>query len=168
MKNRVTLYVLLVLVLVIWSLIFIRFSSLRDGDKIQFNLSPKDKTGQVKDKPFVDYKLILDYDDPFLCQDSGKFVNITEEEIELQQDNSIRHNSPDTIQSRIPSLTYYGTLSNTSKGRKVGFLTSERQEYMIVEGDSVNGMKVLRFWNDSVRIAYQNQIFHVKKYYAKQ
>ena len=162
MKSGKSKYVLLVMVIVVWSMIIARFFSLKGNDETYLHLKEVRLPLSDKEKSPIAYELHLDYEDPFL---KGKFITHVENEKAptSTQINSEKSKIRDTVNVKLSSIVYNGILSNLSTGEKVGFLVFERKEYMMREGDSIPGLQIIALSNDSIKVRCLGQMLAIKK-----
>ena len=162
MKSQKSKYILLILVIVVWSMIIVRFFSMKGNDEIILHLKEVKAPLSEKQESVVTFDLHLDYDDPFL--DGGvTSPSMTEKVLPADKADSKKSENKDTLKVKLPAVSYNGMLSNLSTGEKVGFLVLERKEYMLKTGDSITGLLIIALANDSVQVQYSGQIFAIKK-----
>jgi len=162
MKSGKAKYILLVMVIVVWSMIIARFFSLKGSDETYQHLKEVRLPLKDKEESPIAYELHLNYEDPFL---KGKYESRVENEKSsaLTQIKSEESETRDTVKVKLPSISYNGMLSNLSTGEKVGFLVFERKEYMMREGDSISGLQIIALSNDSIRVRCLGQMLAIKK-----
>ena len=163
MKNQKSKYILLVLVVIVWSMIIARsFSLSRNGGAI-INLDENVGHKTLKEEIPLSYDLYLNYTDPFLEGEDELLTSKDEIFSENSEADSKSVVSDDSLKIKLPSIIYSGLLSNLSNSEKIGFLVCERKEYMVKVGDSIDGLHIIALSNDFVKIAYQDHIIEIKK-----
>nr|WP_321355537.1 hypothetical protein [uncultured Draconibacterium sp.] len=163
MKNRKTMYILLIAVILIWSLIIVRFLTLRNPDNNYIAYQPEITNKKKDSTNKTDFQLLLNYPDPFLI-----------EEFRSQSQKGAKNNSNISTKkvntkklpadmAKMPTITYSGMICNASAGKKVGFILTGRKQYMVEVGDLVNNLEVINLWNDSIRVKWNKQVIDIKR-----
>ena len=161
MKNKPLTYLLIVSVAAVWGIIFYRIFSASDNDEIE--LKPIVKSGFVNES-LDDYKfkdtfiLALNYKDPFL----GKVAEVAEpsqaEKPPVISSPAVFSNpKPLKPQTNWEVVKYTGFILNSSGKQVVALMTIKGKEQMLLEGQTADGVKLLKNLKDSVKVLYQDQ-----------
>jgi hypothetical protein len=154
MKNKSTMYVLLAGVLIVWGLIFYRvFAGMNSDDTASFVIPQKkssQSTTQKEEEPFI---LIANYRDPFLGGVSRPISNaISTVNNSSRQFKSNLKKSKEVIDWSF--LDYIGIVNNKETKKNVGLLIISGKEYMVNDGEVINGVTILRKERDSIQVEY--------------
>ncbi|TAJ09154.1 hypothetical protein DMA11_20670 [Marinilabiliaceae bacterium JC017] len=172
-KNPKMVYLLGALVIVIWAAIFIRFFSYQNTD-YTFRIKPNHKIKEAKTvKRTTDYKLLLNYDDPFLkkgqvpvCYTSGSEMSVNDESLSLVAEKRVieEKRKDEATTNNIPAIEYHGMISNTSQQKKVAILEVGKVRCIMEEGDKKGGIKILTIQQDSLILLFENTELVYKKH----
>lgn len=158
MKSKPLTYLLIVSVAAVWGIIFYRIFSAQGDEEI--SLTPLTKYNKVNES-LDDYVmkdtfiLSLNYRDPFLTDVPDvniKTANITSE-AQKSSVNELSHKP--AINWNI--IKYTGFISNPLKKSPVAIVQVNGTEHMMKEGESMDGVKLIRILRDSVKVTYQNK-----------
>jgi hypothetical protein len=150
MKNKKLTYILIPLVAVVWGLIFYKiYLQVNGSDKdVQpFAVMAGNAVSVVPDT----IHLKLNYRDPFLSYSFNRERIKSPVFGAFLQANIPGNTKPEFIW---PSIKYDGMIVNSKTKRKTGLLNFETKNYLVKEGDNVNGYKVIKLFADSVYIGY--------------
>ncbi len=163
-NNKITQYLLLILVIVLWAMIFYRIF-FKEEDGLPLKLS-NDKT-MVEEEVFKDtFSLNLNYKDPFLK------YSYTENNETLEQEVTVKRVESKPIPILVkevekevvwPSIKYGGLIKNSNTGKQVIVLSFNNKESIYSIGDQYNGIKIRKIYKDSVVLEYNNKFRTIKK-----
>jgi hypothetical protein len=162
MKSKKFTYLLLVCVAGLWGLIFYRiFNSMSDKELPVLPSSPK-KMAYFKmvnhEEDQVDLK--LDYRNPFSAS-SVEFITDVPKTTSMP-----KAIVPINMHIKVPvkwnSILYTGYINNPTNKQKVAMLTLDGKEFMLTEGQQSNGVKLLKYAKDSIKLQYQNETRYIK------
>ncbi len=163
MKSKKFTYVLMVCVAAVWGIIFYRIFVAVAEEDTPIMAGPVAKTPYFK---MVNHEedpvsLDLNYRNPF----SGAATGFVEEKIVP----AVRVNVPASPPSFMPKpqvnwsgIIYSGYISNPSTKQKLAILSINGKEAMLAEGQSANGLKLLKHAGDSVRVLYQGETKYIR------
>lgn len=156
MKNKRLIYILAPLALLIWGLIFYKIFTHFGGDQ-KDSMSNRDhpNTGQ-KETPRDTFIILANYRDPFFGRNDRPYLqgNRTDHVLNNQTGFSKKNNPLPEI---IPEIKYCGIIANTKNKRRVGLMRMNNKDLLLKEGDSYNELKIVRLFNDSVKIIYNRK-----------
>jgi type II secretory pathway component PulC len=159
MKNKQFTYLLMVFVAALWAIIFYRIY-LATGNEQEFMLHiPQKKMkyftmlNHQTDKAMLNFN----YRDPF--SPSNSFI------IEIA--TKTNHIVPAIKPMPKPPINwlgilYTGYINNPSSKQKLVIIMANGKEFMLAQGQSLNGIKLLKYAGDSVKIQYQNKAKYIK------
>lgn len=155
MKNKRLLYILIPLVLLIWGIIFYKiFTQINHGnDKPFFNQGLKNSsvTNNVKDT----FTIKANYRDPFLTgHQKSTFGSEDDGQMMFSTAGFSKKKEPKT-DIVIPDLHYFGLIANTSKKQRIGLFRLNNKDALLKEGEVIEEFKIVRLFNDSVKITFK-------------
>jgi len=164
-KNKQTTYLLICAVLLVWGIIVYR---------VFFNQVEEERagiiaSGKTNPEPYDKYlvtndtfQLALDYRDPFL----GKAVNVVSTE---------KNSMPNQVFPAIPTpkpiasalhwetIRYSGYITNPVTKKMVAILTVNGIERMTAEGESFQGVKLLKNKKDSILVSWMGKQKYIRQ-----
>jgi len=152
MKNKRLIYILAPLVLLIWGLIFYKIFTHFGDDQNKTMVNPDQTNTNKKQLPRDTFTIIANYRDPFLGRNNQPALHSSQDHILNNQTGLSRKPTP--APEIIPEIKYCGIIANPKNKRKVGLLRMNNKELLVKEGDSYNELKIIRLFNDSVKIMY--------------
>lgn len=146
MKNRKIIFFLVPLVLLIWGVIISRIvSQVRNRNWFVDQIADT----KVKAENQTDWDtlvLMLDYPDPFLGRSFHQESN--------NNDNQPREIKTTLVSSTnsptLPLINYSGLVINPKNKKKTGLIRIDQKDHLVKEGESIEGEKVLKLYQDSV------------------
>lgn len=162
MKNKKFTYLLLICVAGLWGLIFYRiFNSLSDEDTPVLSLNPTKETYfKMVNHEQDQVELKLDYRDPFSTK-SEEIVSQPEKVFSMPK-VAAQVNMNMKIPVKWAAIQYTGYINNPMNKKKVAMLILDGKEFMLTEGQQLNGVKLLKYATDSVMLQYQNETKYIK------
>lgn len=160
MKNKKTVYVLILMVIIVWGMIFYRIYSALSDDSEPI-IAPVTK---VKE-PYDDYAIAKDtshlqprYRDPFglaPAKDTAT-VSTTPKNRQLS--------TPLTAGPGInwAAINYMGYIRNPGSKKLIAIMHINGKEVMLTEGENAEQVKLLRNLRDSIKISYHGQTKFLK------
>jgi type II secretory pathway component PulC len=161
MNSKWTKIFLIFAVLVVWGLIIFKiishFNNQGNGEIIDnraINLSTNQKTDT--------FNLLLNYPDPFL------YTLRIENNQSHSGSKSKLSSSPKVIKEPkpvlpIPVIKYFGLITNKKTQKLVAIINIAGKQYLAKQGETFNGVSVLKMFNDSILINYDQQRLWIRK-----
>jgi hypothetical protein len=159
MKNKKTVYILILMVIIVWGMIFYRIYA-AFSDDAEPVIAPATK---IKE-PYDDYAIPKDtshlqarYRDPF-----GQ-APVKDTALVVPQKN-IHRTVPVTIAPGInwAAINYMGYIRNPGSKKLIAIMHINGKEVMMTEGETAEQVKLLRNLCDSVKISYHGQTKFIK------
>ncbi|MDX8341693.1 hypothetical protein SLH46_21015 [Draconibacterium sp. IB214405] len=157
------MYMLLLAVILIWSLIIVRFLSLRNPNNKDIANQPEIVNRKQESSEKTDFQLLLNYTDPFFVE---KNRNQSQKDVKNNNDiasKKVKRTKLPVTTDHIPTITYSGMIFNPTTEKKVGFIRTGRKQYLVEVGDHVNNLEVINLWNDSIRIKWNEKVIDIKR-----
>lgn len=162
-KNKKVTYLLICAVAAVWGIIVYRVFFNEAGDDIQPHSFKTKTVAEPYDKYVAKndtFHLALNYRDPFL----GK-ANVT---AEMPENLVIEHPMPMPVKPIAPvlnwnSIKYSGYITNPQTKKLVAILTVNGRERMIAEGETFEGVKLLKNKKDSILVGWLGKQKYIKQ-----
>jgi len=162
-KNKAVTYLLICAVALVWGIIVYRVFFVDPSDDTDGRfLSPK-----VVHEPFDQYtpkndtfKLALNYRDPFVGK--AKPV-VVEEKVSAGPIAPPLPYKPPAPPLNWSSIKYSGYITNPKTKKLVAILTVNNKERMLGEGESLEGVKLLKNKKDSVLLSWMGKQKYIKQ-----
>jgi len=150
MKNKKTLYVLIPLTALIWSLIIWKVVVLRPDEQSLVGYQPQIAETETADTSR--YILRLNYRDPFLR--SSQNVDTRTSPVSVKKANNIRTVNLKSVRSpsKPRELVYHGTI--TCNKQTVGLLEVGGEKKLIYKSSQVGDYQIIAVNKDTLRIVY--------------
>lgn len=143
MKSKRNQYLLLALVVLIWSLVIYRFLSVSDTEENGIGAILITKNQEPINVKKENYAYRLNYRDPFL-KESGTAPS---------RQNPVRYDHPALRTKQIiPDIKFTGVV--TSDNRTTGILQIENKSHIVSEGDEIDHFKVKSIQMDRLFIYF--------------
>lgn len=139
--------ILLILLVFIWGTIIYKVLKQTSDNRIYRIKKAEYKLDTCRNISKRDYKLFLNYDDPFL----GKESKERKKKVETQ-----KRNIP-----RLPYMIYKGCIYKAS--RSMGLLKYNNELLFVNKGQKISDIRILNIYKDSLKIKYLNKEFVLKK-----
>jgi hypothetical protein len=160
MKNKRLTYVLIPLVLLIWGLIFYRIFMGSDKDGPVQTIRDIRKVAK-KDSLTDIFEIKANYRDPFLSGSDKTLVSNTGDVVPDRVGfTSVKPPVPEII---IPDLRYFGLIMNPKSKQKLGLFRLNNKNFILKEGTVQEDFKIVRLFNDSVKVQYKTKRKTFKK-----
>lgn len=146
-NNRKTVLFLIPITLLIWG--FVGYKIVQYLVKADENTIIGSIPSMVQHAVPVDTNILnLSYADPFL-NDFNELSVLS---------------SPDIYQPiSKPGITYFGMVKNNSTGLIYANLEWDNEKMILKSGMELNGMRLIRIYQDSISIKYEGQLFTIQK-----
>lgn len=158
-KKKLNLF-LIPLAIVLWIIILGRIVSYTKPeqltDSIRLPISENHEVTNAIDTP----GLLLDYPDPFTYRNSLVAFSGNERK---QKDISASFINKPVEEPVLPAIAFNGMIGSSGNGKTKGFLIIDGKSVLVSENDTVSGLKVVKYWQDSVVLNIQNKTFTVKR-----
>lgn len=60
------------------------------------------------------------------------------------------------------AIAYTGYINNISSKQKLAMMVLNGKEFMLTEGQTLNGVKLLKYAGDSIKLQYQNETKYIR------
>lgn len=173
MKNKKSIYILLPAVLVIWILIVIRVINYQNPDNETFYIktTASFQDSVVKKLP-TDYKLMVNYADPFLKQISpltfgtshlqdNNIISTSRQNLKEQKDSSepvIQKNK-----NQLPDIQFFGTIINLNNDTQTALCAINKESRLFSLNTSIDSINLITIWRDSILVTYKDNNFVITK-----
>lgn len=141
------MYILIPATFIVWGLIIYRIMNGLNTE----NDNPRQyaTTAVMDNQLFSDtFSIHPSYRDPFL----GKVMVKKSETHEIKKDVT-----PAVVQTvQWPSIVYGGTIKNAKLNREMTMIQINGQDYMMKTGETINGIKLLATFKDSIEVSFSN------------
>lgn len=156
MKNKIITYFLITAVLSIWSIILYRiFAGASEAEikvgKAKF-VQPKPENKMLSDEKIP---LALNYRDPFLNK-----VYFTAPVAVLKVLKPERVAIPESVNWDV--IKYTGYIQNPKTGSVISLIRINNKEYMLADGETAAGFKLVRNNKESITVAWKKQTKHIR------
>ncbi|MDP4209204.1 MAG: hypothetical protein Q8928_10360 [Bacteroidota bacterium] len=165
MKNKRLIYFLLPLVLFIWGAIFYKIFAGFDSSKPKDNGVSLPTNKNKSNLPGDTISLVADYRDPFLEGYELEETENAEYEEDLESNKKGFANTAPVSKPviNVPEIKYYGVIANNATKKKTGIFRITGKDCILKEGELSGDFKIVKLFNDSAKIAYQQIKKTVKK-----
>lgn len=154
MKNKMTTYVLIFFVLLVWGIIGYRlFDAMNNNDNVPFNphIELKETYNDFTVKKDTG-SLSLNYRDPF-----GMVTKDTIEKIPLRSVPRKVINAAIKPTVNWNMIKYSGYIRNPNSKKLIAIMNINGKTIMLSEGESAEQVQLLKNARDSVKVSYKNQ-----------
>lgn len=169
LKNKKAIYILIPLNIFIWCYLgYSIYSGLKEDDLPEIsNNSSTIKLDELKDS--VNYKLSLNYKDPFLREREKSKIYSSNGS---SNNNNHSNATPKTIPVKVPTVAvvkplteikYLGLVKNNTTGNSTALLTVNGKSYLVKKGDVVEGISIKNISNESVELKEGKKSLLIKK-----
>lgn len=161
MKNKKITYILIFSVVALWGIIFYRiFIAMGDKEETIVQV-PAKKAAYFKMVNHQNDQVLLtfDYRDPFTS------INAIEPITPAQSQNTAPMPIPLPIAKPVvnwSAISYTGYINNLNTKQKLAMLSVNGKELMLAEGQDLNGVKLLKYAGDSIKVKYQNETRYIR------
>lgn len=164
MKNKAFTYLLIVCVAAVWGLIFYQiYKGLNDEEL------PSLKSSTVKTAYFNEINhlndtvtLNLNYPDPFFASSSDAYQEKKIIENMLKVPVTIKAPPVQKPLINWTAIQYTGYINNPANKQKLAMLNIQGKEALLAEGQSANGLKLIKHLGDSVRVQFQGETKYIR------
>lgn len=158
LKNK-KLLILSVLVVGIWGIIGYRiYDQMQEDGPVTVRPSRK----PVQTVAAVDtYTLALSYPDPFLRQQVKPVVAVKKSVTPKVQRPAVV--AAPSIMINWSLFQYSGMIGNATRKKKTAIVLYNGKDYIVGEGEEIDGFKVLEVYADSIRFGMDSQTKYIKK-----
>lgn len=161
MKNKKFTSILICCVVALWGIIFYRvYLAMDEKDKISIVSPPKKlafftAVNHINDSVHLN----LNYRDPFSVANNMPPV---EKEHLLPTKIAVQNMPAPKPLINWQAISYAGYISNANSKQKLVIVLKDGKEFMLGEGQSLNGIKLLKYAGDSIKVQYQGQSKYIK------
>lgn len=154
-QHKRTTVTLLAAVAALWGIIFYRiYTTTADKDMSRLQVQTK-KTSYFKMVDHAKDKIVLtlNYPDPFA--DKAQMMMVSSET--APGTTVVKAPPPPKVQVNWTSINYTGYINNKKNGIRLAIMAVNGKTVTIAEGQDIDGIKLLKYTTDSVKIKYQNE-----------
>ncbi|MFA6924756.1 MAG: hypothetical protein WC223_10955 [Bacteroidales bacterium] len=157
MKNKKSLYFLIPLVVIVWGLIVYKIINNKNEDYSTTNIAHNLKNNQETQNITDTFKLLADYNDPFL----GKIAPVRViSKIQKKQ-------SPPKVEEKKllnwPKIVYGGIIKNKSSNKTVIIVNINGIGKLMSEGEIFNNIRIKKIYKDSIIAEFNNETKKIVK-----
>jgi hypothetical protein len=161
--NNKTIFLFCV-VAAVWGYAFYSFFGTFTGEKYNYSLNNEYHSSGEIFKGEDSIILLANYRDPFLGQrtsgqpvssDKKRFVNANSKKVKVPEKNTP---PPD-----LSFIAFHGMITNPSTKKKIALMSIRDKQYMVSEGEEVEGISLEKNGKDSILVSYNKQSFYLKR-----
>ncbi|WP_139314894.1 hypothetical protein [Saccharicrinis aurantiacus] len=168
-SNTKTTYLLLSLVIILWSIIVIRIFSFKSENDNVVSIKKAKEKKLIVSKNENAYILNQQYPDPFFRKvNNVKKVNSIRpksDTFKISKTRMLYNKNKDNVSGskNIPSIVYIGEYSNTSKNTKVAIVSINEARHIVGVGASINEFTISEIFTDSIKLLNKKDTIIVVK-----
>lgn len=149
-KNKKTLFVLVPLTIFIWSYVGYTIYSYFHDDYEFLEHEYKAPLVKLKKNDTIDYKLALNYPDPFLKKEVRSKPNNQTNNNPKPQINPV----PQKTIATLPKLEvkYMGVVENKTSGAATGLISINGKSYLVKKGEMVEGVLIKSLSSEKLEV----------------
>lgn len=161
MKNKKFTYILICCVVALWGIIFYRiFMAMGEKEETVLQVVKKKATYFKMVNHLNDaVDLTFNYRDPF---SSAQEIGPIETAPALDKIPSNILPIAPKPQVNWQAIAYKGYINNMNSKQKLAIMIVNGQEFMLAEGQSQNGVKLLKYAGDSIKVQYQSETKYIR------
>lgn len=163
MKSKKFTYVLMACVAAVWGIIFYRIYVAVNEEETPIASGPVAKAAYFKMVNHQEDRVVLDlnYRNPF-AGGQASFVP-AEKDVPVAAIKAMPQ-APFMPKQQVnwSGVLYSGYINNPTTKQKLAILSVNGKETMLAEGQSANGLKLLKHAGDSVRVQYQGETKYIR------
>jgi hypothetical protein len=153
-KKKQFTYLLLACVVLLWGLILFKVYAAVSDEEIAIEPIKTQKSNYFNLVNHENDSIVmeLNYRDPFMESNNEPVVDV--------QTTIVIPQPATTIKKKVinwAEITYKGYITNPASKKKIAIVFINGKETMLTEGQTVNGLKLLRYLGDSIKVNYQNE-----------
>lgn len=159
-QSKKTTYLLLVCVAGLWGLIFYRvFQSAEVPIERVFDV-PHKKAAYFKviDHSKDTLKFKLDYRNPFRVA----LPQLARETTQQEARGVLPQLAPSIAKVNWSEIRYNGFIENKKTSQKLIIMVINGTELMLAEGETIKGLKLIKYTTDSVKVKYQQETKYIR------
>lgn len=159
MKNKKLIYLLLPLALLVWGMIIYKIFFQTNAPENIAAFVPN-KTAKQNNAALPDtFALLLNYPDPFLKNEKRA---VTSTNTTTTQKKPVEIKPQKTIEPvHFPAIKYSGVVKKQE--HELAIVSINGSSNFMKTGETVNDITLLRIYNDSIIVSFQNQKRTIKK-----
>lgn len=157
MKNKKVTYLLIFCVLAVWGIIFYRiYAGLTEEEAIDLPVKQA-KTAYFKEVDHAKDRVLLqfDYADPFADEPAEPAPPVIKP-VNAAPVNNYMMPQMARPQVNWTGIQFVGQIFNPATKKRIAIINVNGREAMLTEGETVNGLKLLKNAGDSVKVQFQN------------
>lgn len=153
LKGKNGLIIAVVLNIAVWSFFAYRFYiAFHEGEDLEIE-NVRVPVVKTLNADTIEYKLSLNYDDPFLKKEShrSKAINLPKEQVKLV---------PKKVEKepvKMPDIKYLGLVKNSSSGIATAIISVNGQSKIVKANESVEGI-VIKSFDGNELVAYVGKV----------
>lgn len=154
LKSKGAIYVLIPVNILVWVFFIYRFyTAYNEGDiEIEDSKMQVIKLDELKDS--VDYKLSLNYKDPFLREAEKRkehVVSNSKTSNPVQKEKVVK--TPTVSVPKVQSeIKYFGLVKNNTTGISTALISINGQTHLVKKGDIIEGITIKKISNENVEL----------------
>ncbi|MEQ8358194.1 MAG: hypothetical protein RH860_01820 [Cytophagales bacterium] len=159
MKKKLTTYLLLALVLAIWTVILYRIiNQLNTGDK-QSSIPVNEIQNSIrKDNLKQKYQFVFDYRDPFLKNNYKRVAFVKKE---TNNNFNQRQRPPRRQDKFLANIEYFGTIKKGSEN--LAILAWEGKNKIVKRGVEIDNFRIKAIYSDSLILSRDDENYTIQK-----
>lgn len=154
LKGKKATYIMILVNILVWGFFIYRFyTAYTEGDvEIASSNSEVVKLDELKDS--IDYKLSLNYKDPFLREGEKRKEKVAYNpgtNSNVQKEKVVK--TPTVAIPKTPNdIKYLGLVKNNSTGISTALISINGQTHLVKKGDVINGITIKTISNEAVEL----------------
>lgn len=163
MKGKKITHLLIIGVAVVWGIIFYKIYAAITEETPAPTLSGLSKKSYFKEINHMDdsIELVMNYRNPFSLSHNPVEESENETKAATGKDMVVKV-IPSQAAVNWPTVLYKGYISNPTSKQRFAILQINNAQALLAEGQSSNGLKLIRNWGDSVKVKYKNEAKYIK------
>lgn len=165
LKSKGAIYILIPVNILVWGFFIYRFyTAYTEGDvEIEDNKMQVIKLDELKDS--IDYKLSLNYKDPFLREGEKpkKQISHNSSANNTVQKEKVVKTPTVTVPKVQAEIKYFGLVKNNSTGISTALISINGQTHLVKKGDVINGITIKSISNEAVELKEGKNIQVISK-----
>lgn len=154
LKGKGAVYILIPVNILVWGFFIYRiYTAYNEGDAPEIITSNQTiKLDELKDS--IDYKLSLNYKDPFLREgEKNKGHSSSNNKTENKTPKNPVVKTPTIAVAKTPTeIKYMGLVKNNSTGVSTALVSINGKSHLVKKGDVIDGISVKNISNDAIEL----------------
>ncbi len=167
MKSNKSTYILIAIAVVVWSLIIFRVIHFTNSEENVITKKPNRNVDSQTDDRAFEYKLILEYEDPFLKQLTSNRITDNRAKVAIEKKTIKRKEIVAALKEdgiKKPEISYMGMMQNKAKRKSiVALVIIDKNNHIMEEGSKIKDILLSKVWKDSIQINWNKEHFIIQK-----